>query len=232
MQAADIMTTNVVSVQADTTIQEIASLLLQHRISAVPVVDGNQHVIGIVSEGDLMRRPEIDTNNRHSWWLAAIFSTRDKTADYIKTHGRKAFDVMTPGAITVAEDTPLYEIAGLLEKHHIKRVPVMRDNRLVGIVSRANLVHALAAQGAQTAQVGTSDDKTIREALMKELTTIVGLDAPLINVTVTEGVVQIWGIVDATNKKQAAQIAAENIAGVKAVENNLGNMPALTAAYY
>jgi CBS domain-containing protein len=225
MQAADIMTTNVISVKADTTIKSIASCLVKHRISAVPVVDENKQIIGIVSEGDLMRRPEIETDNKHSWWLAEILSTRDRAADYIKAHGRKASDVMSRAVISVADDTPVYEIAELLEKHHIKRVPVIRDGQLVGIVSRANLLHALASQEARKIDLSTPDDKAIREDLMREITVVAGIDAPLINAVVTDGVVQLYGVVDTPQKKQAVQVAAENVAGIKSIENNLSRVP-------
>ena len=161
MQAADVMTTNVITVPPETGVREIAGLLLKHRISAVPVVDAENQVLGIVSEGDLMRRAENDTDRRNSLWLEVIFSTHEMAADYIKAYGRTAGDVMTRDVVTVKEDTPLHEIVGLLERHHIKRVPVTRDGRLVGIVSRANLLHGLAAKGADSAGPSSSDDQTI-----------------------------------------------------------------------
>ena len=231
MQAADIMTTNVISVRADTEVREIAGLLLNHRISAVPVTNEEMQVIGIVSEGDLMRRVETGTDDRHSWWLADVLSTRDKTAEYIKTHGRKASDVMTRTVIKVQEDTPLYKIAGLLERHHIKRVPVTRDGKLIGIVSRANLLHGLVAQGAKDEDTKVPDDKELRDRLMKEISVVAGVDAPLINATVSGGAVQLWGIVDSAAKKKAAEVAAECMPGVNSVENNIRLVPAWMAAY-
>lgn len=226
MHAADIMTTKVITVQTATPVREIAGLLLKHKISAVPVVDAEQNVVGIVSEGDLMRRAENDTGQRRSRWLEAIFSTEEKAAEYIKSHGRTADDVMTRDVLTVKEDTPVHEIARLLETRHIKRVPVISEGRLVGIVSRANLLHGLAAKGADSAASGSADDRTIRETLLHVLSEEAGLDAGLINVIVDDGVVQLWGIVDTDNEKKAVQIAAETTPGVKAVENNLGKVPA------
>ncbi len=225
MQAKDVMTANVVTVQPGTGVPEIARLLLKHRISAVPVVDADQRVLGIVSEGDLMRRTETDTEGRHSWWLEAMLSAEDRAREYIKTHGRKAGDVMTRNVVTVTEDTPLYEIAGLLEKHHIKRVPVTRDGRLIGIVSRANLLHGFAAKEAEGSGRSSSDDQTIRENLLHTLATEAGLDMALINVIVNDGVVQLWGLVGSGSEKKAAQISAENTLGVKRVENHLGQAP-------
>ena len=231
MKAADIMTTNVVTVQPDTEIREIAALLLKHRISAVPVVDEEFHIVGLVSEGDLVRRYETGTDDRHSWWLADAFSTRDKTADYIKSHGRKAADVMTQTVIVVSRDTPLYEIASLLEKHHIKRVPVTDDDRLVGIVSRANLLHGLVAQGARKGKAEFPEDKELRKRLLSEISEATGSDASLINATVIDGAVQLWGNVDSPMRRKAAEVAAESVPGVKSVENNICLVPSWKAAY-
>jgi CBS domain-containing protein len=225
MHAADIMTTKVITVEADTPVQEIAGLLLKHRISAVPVVDAGRRVVGIVSEGDLMRRAESDTGQRHSWWLETLFSAEEKAAEYIKSHGRKADDVMTRDVLTVTEETPMHKIVHLLETHHIKRVPVVSDGRLVGIVSRANLLHGLAAKRVGSNTPGSADDRTIREKLLHVLFAEAGLDAGMINVIVDDGVVQLWGIVRTSNEKKAAQIAAESMLGVKAVENYLGQVP-------
>jgi CBS domain-containing protein len=225
MWAKNVMTTNVVTVQPDTEVPEIARLLLKRRISAVPVVDADQRVLGIVSEGDLMRRAETDTEGRHSWWLEAFLPAHDRARQYIKTHGRKAGDLMTRDVVGVAEDTPLYEIAGLLEKHHIKRVPVTRDGRLIGIVSRANLLHGLAAKGVESTGSSSSDDQTIREKLLHTLSKEAGLNTATINVIVDDGAVQLWGLVSSGTEKKAAQVSAENTPGVKAVENHLGQAP-------
>ena len=231
MHAADIMTTNVVTAEVDTEIRAIADLLLMHRISAVPVVDKDMKVVGLVSEGDLMRRVETGTDDRHSWWLADAFSTRDKTAEYIKSHGRRAQDVMTRSVVTVPEDMPLYEIAGLLEKHHIKRVPVTRDGKLVGIVSRANLLHGLATQEPVQGEGKATNDKELRDQIMSEISNAAGADAPLINATVKNGAVQLWGNVYSSDKRHAAEVAAECIVGVKSVENHIGVVPARMPYY-
>lgn len=225
MQAQDVMTTNVITVRLDTEIKEIAALLLKHRISAVPVIDADQGVLGIVSEGDVIRRAENGTDNRHSWWLQDLFATRNKAEEYIKTHGRKASEVMTQNVITVEKETPLHEIARLLEKHRIKRVPVTDDSKLVGIVSRANILHGLAAQSSENPHPASVDDRTIREQLLDTLSQDAGLDTGMINVIVRDSVVQLWGIVDSDTKKQAALVAAENMPGVKSVENHLSRVP-------
>lgn len=230
MQAKDIMTTTVISVLPETSVREIAGILLTHRISAVPVVDADNRAVGIVSEGDLMRRGENETVARRSWWLEALFSADDKAAAYVKSHGMIAGDVMTRGLVAVAEDTPVDEIAALLEKHHIKRAPVLRDGKLVGIVSRANLLQGLARRGSAERAPVSVDDRTIRESLMQTLFTDVGLRVGRINVLVEDGAVQLWGLVESRNEKKAAQLAAENTPGVKSVENNLGQVPAWVSA--
>lgn len=182
-------------------------------------------------KGHLMRRAANDTEARHSWWLEVILSTHEKAADYIKSHGRTAGDVMTRDVLTVKADTPLSEIAGLLKRHYIKRVPITRDGRLVGIVSRANLLHGLAAKGAESAGPSAAGDKAIREKLLHELSKEADLDTVLMNVIVNDGVVQLWGLVGSGTEKKAAQIAAENTPGVKAVENHLGQIPRWVSVY-
>ncbi len=229
MQASDIMTTNVITVHAETEVKEIAALLLKHRISAVPVVSDGGKVIGLVSEGDLVRRAENDTDHRHAWWIADFFSSRDRTADYIKSHARQASDVMTSSVISVAEDTPIHEIASLLERKHIKRVPVMRDSKLVGIVSRANLLHGLAAAQGDATSARTPNDKDLRDKIMKELEAAIGDEAPFVNAIVKNGAVQLWGIAYDHANRKAAQLAAEGTPGVKSVDNHIGLVPSWSA---
>jgi CBS domain-containing protein len=144
MHAAEIMTRNVITATPKTEVREIVDLMIKNRISAVPVVDDGGRVIGMVSEGDLMRRVENNTERRDSWWLAALFSARNDADSYVKSHGRRAEDVMTREPITISEDTPLYKIAQTLEKNHIKRVPVVTNGKLVGIVSRSNLLQGFS----------------------------------------------------------------------------------------
>ncbi|GEK48568.1 CBS domain-containing protein [Halomonas pacifica] len=220
MQAVDIMTPSVVTVAPDTQVQEVARLLLENHISAVPVVDAEQRVLGIVSEGDLLRRIE-GSGERPRHWLRALFETPASPLDYIKSHGRTAEQVMTSPVIEVAGDMPIDDIARLLEKHRIKRVPVTENGRLVGIVSRANLLRGFSVAGLE--EGATVDDRAIRDRLHKELEETLGLGQ--INVIVVQGEVQLWGLVDSNEQRKAAQVAAEDIPGVKRVENNLGMLP-------
>lgn len=231
MQAADVMTKDVITVSPDTEVREIVELLIKHRISAVPVVNAERHVLGIVSEGDLMRRVENDTEKRDSWWLSALFSGANDAEKYIKSHGRKAADVMSSELVTIKEDTPLYKVAQTLEKHHIKRVPVVRDQQLVGIVSRANLLQGFAAVAAGVTESASETDQSLRDKVVHELLDKVGLTGGRINVIVSEGEVQIWGLVENATERKAAGVAAESIKGVKTVVNHLGVAPPATRAY-
>lgn len=224
MRAVDVMTPKVITVTPDTEVREIARLLLENHISALPVVDSGGEVLGIVSEGDLMRRVENGTQRHKSWWLRSIFAGTDNSSEYIKSHARKAREVMTPNPISITEDEPLHRVARLLEKHHIKRVPVLRDGKLLGIISRANLLQGLAADTSEVAISVTADDHEIRDALLKEIERA-GVWVERINVIVRAGEVQLWGLVDSQQQKTAAQVAAENTPGVKSVDNNLGMMP-------
>ncbi|KAA0011109.1 CBS domain-containing protein [Billgrantia pellis] len=231
MLAADVMTPKVITVSPDTEIQEIARLLLEHNISAVPVVDDAQSVLGIVSEGDLMRRAESDEGQRKSWWLR-IFAGGSSASDYVKTHARRAREIMTPDPITIEEDEPLHRVARLLEQQHIKRVPVVRDGKLVGIVSRANLLRGFSATAPDTATPVSVDDREIRDAILQEVDENTGVWVDRINVIVTDGAVQLWGLVESQDEKMAVQVAAENTPGVKSVENNLGMMPRGVSGYW
>ncbi|MBB3229225.1 CBS domain-containing protein [Halomonas stenophila] len=224
MHAADVMTPHVITVSPDSEVREIASLLLEHGISAVPVVDKDDQVLGIVSEGDLIRRFESEEAEKAhgSWWLR-LFSMADKDAEYVRTHGRLASEIMTPSPVTVEEDEPLHRIAALLEKRGIKRVPVVRDGRLVGIVSRANLLRGFSV--ASPGDAPLADDRAIREAILKEIDAHTGVIVDRLNIIVSGGNVQLWGLVESKEQRWAVQVAAENTQGVKAVENNLGFMP-------
>ena len=224
MQAKDVMTVNVISVSEDSPIHEVVGLLLKYRISAVPVVDGARKVVGIVSEGDLLR-PEgaNQAGTERPWWLEAVFA--GQTVVYEKAKGRNAGAVMTRNVVTVDEDTPLNEIAELLERHHIKRVPVLRDGELAGIVSRANLLHGLANTIVDHHEPGAAKDRQLRNELLEILLDKHELNTVLVNVTVSDGNVRLWGVVENAAEAAVAESAAKTVPGVKSVENNLGPGP-------
>lgn len=224
MQAKDIMTTEVVTVTSDSRVEDIAKLLLERNISAVPVVDTNGKIIGIVSEGDLIRRRESETGGHRSWWLDLLTSPEERAREYVKIHGHIAGDIMTREIVSVAEETAVGEIARILEKRRIKRVPVMRNGEIVGIVSRANLLQGLATHKDQVSVEATPDDRRIREQIMalvaKEDWIVHGLNA-----IATEGVVELWGQVDSEDERKALRIAVEDISGVRGIEDHLVLVP-------
>lgn len=225
MEAKDVMTTPVVTVAPKTSVEEVAKLMLERRISAIPVVDARGHVQGIVSEGDLMRHAETGIERHRSWWLATFAGGGELAIDYVKAHGRTAADVMTTTVVTVGERTPLEKIATLLERHRIKRVPVVRNGKLVGIVSRANLLHGLVARKTAGGPPAATD-RAIRTRVRKELERT-GMDKLYVNVVVARGVVEFWGFVDTDAEKRALGIAAKNVQGVKRVVDNVTVIPAM-----
>lgn len=227
MHAQDIMTANVITVEPDTSVQEIAKRLIENRISAVPVVERNGRVIGIVSEGDLMRRTESGTERHPSWWLFLLAAPEETARSFVKTHGRHAADVMTRPVISVNEETPIQEIAETLEKRRIKRVPVMSGDKLVGIVSRANLLRALAAQ--QPTPSAIADDRNIKTSVEKTISEA-GVRGTFLNIVVSGGVVHLWGMVETPEEKNAVRVATETVLGVKEVRENIGVLPSSARA--
>lgn len=230
MRARDVMTTDVVTIGPDTDVRAIAQLLMERGISALPVVDERSRLLGVVSEGDLMRRVEAGTERRSSWWLALLAGPRERALDFAKAHGRTAREVMTRAVVTVSEDTPLGEIATLLEEHRIKRVPVVRDGKVVGVVSRANLLHGLAAK--ESAPEPAGGDTEIRERILTGVKEA-GITDPYLNVVVAGGVVHIWGFVGSEAEKNAIRVAAETTPGVKEVRSHvrIGASPAMSGGW-
>jgi CBS domain-containing protein len=222
MQVRDVMTTRVITVGPDTEVAEIARCLLENRISAVPVVETDGRLVGVVSEGDLMRRSESGTEHRPSWWLSLLMLPERRAIDYLKTHGRRAREVMTRELITANDDASLEEIAEILEKHRIKRVPVIRDGKLVGIVSRADLLHGLIAR--QTGVSPSIDDRKIKATIEKNLSDA-GVRIQLLNVVVSDGVARIWGVVITPEEQAAVRVAAEGAPGVKEICPNIHVLP-------
>ncbi|HWP24986.1 MAG TPA: CBS domain-containing protein [Xanthobacteraceae bacterium] len=228
MKASDVMVTNVITVGPNACVQDVAAILLKNHISAVPVVDANGTIVGIVSEGDLMRRAETGTLRRRPWWLAVLTGRQGLAAEYVKEHSRRVTDVMTRNVVTVQPDTPLAEVAAILEKNRIKRVPVVKDGKIVGIVSRANLLQALASMRKQIEGM-TPSDAVIRERVIEKLKAEPWARPSLINVIVQNGMVDLWGVVDSQAEKKAVRVAVEITPGVTAVNDNLIIRPAETA---
>jgi CBS domain-containing protein len=219
MNAADVMTPDVICAAPDTPLLELIRLMLDNQVSALPVVADGQ-IVGIVSEGDMMRRAETGTAPQPSRWLELVTSTDRLATDYTHSHGRKASEIMTHAVVTVADTTPIAEVAHLLEVRRIKRVPVTRDGRLVGIVSRRNLLQALATR--LSAPPVSADDRTIRDAFYAELRRQAWAVAPgAINAVVAEAVVHLWGVAPDEALRQAIVVVAENVPGVRAVQDHM-----------
>lgn len=222
MRAKDVMTKHLVSVLPNVDVRAAAETMARNGISAVTVTDEHGNLVGILSEGDLLHRRELKTQSRRSWWLELFTSERQIAVDYVKSHSRKVRDVMTTTVVTVSPDSTLGEIARLFEKHHIKRVPVIEDGRLVGIVSRANLVQALA----NTKDLIPSDetDAMLKREIDHRISVQPWGRRPF-SVYVSKGNVDISGIVYNDDERDAIRVAAENTPGVRTVTNNLRVMP-------
>lgn len=226
MKARDVMVSPVITVTEDTTIREVAKLLLANHISAVPVVDSGSRVVGIVSEADLTHRIEAGTERPTSWWLSMISGDRAVAAEYVQGHARKVKDVMTTEVQTAGPDTPLVEIADMFEEKHIKRVPIVNSaGELVGIVSRANIVQAVAS-ARPTLEISPSD-AMMRTKLIAELKKQSWSHVHKLNATVTNGVVDLWGFTQSEKERQAIKVVAESIPGVVAVNDHLMREPVL-----
>jgi len=230
MRAMDVMTTNVITVDPNTSVQALATLLSERGISGVPVVDLDNRLVGIISEGDLLHRAETGTERRterrRSRWLDTFASDQEAARDYVKAHGRTVKEIMTRDVISVSDTTELADIATVLETRRIKRVPVVRDGKLVGIVSRANLVRALAMTKSEPTVEADSDDRTIREKLLAELKGQEWVHMWAADIIVRDRVVHLWFSDDRSEEeRQALRIAAENIPGVRQVQEHIVPAP-------
>jgi CBS domain-containing protein len=214
------MTAELHTIGPEATIDEAARLMLEHRVSALPVLDADNNLIGLISEGDLVRRVEIGTVRAPSRWHALLSSETALAAAYIKCHARRVSDVMTPAPVSVGEDTPLVEIADLMERHHVKRLTVTRGDTLVGIVSRADLLRALVRQG-EAQPVTVASDQEIQEKVVAELNRQPWSFVGAASVAVDDGVVHLWGEVLTDIERQAARVAAETVPGVRGVVDHL-----------
>ena len=233
MRAMDVMTTPVITVDPETTVQDLAKLLSERNISGVPVCEGDR-LVGIVSEGDLLHRTETGTERRlqkrRSWWLDSLAAEEEAAREYVKEHGRKVADIMSRDVISVSDTTDLAEVAMLLETKLIKRVPVVRDGKLVGIISRANLVRALATTTSAPAIVADADDRTIREKLLHELQGQRWANIWAADIQVRDKVVHVWMADDQPiAERDALRVAAENIPGVRRVEEHVVPAPVIPA---
>lgn len=220
MQAAEVMETHVVSVRPDTPVSDVARTLLTHKISAVPVIDKNGNLAGIVSEGDLIRRVETGTERHRSWWLRQLTSSEKLAIDYVKSHARHAGEIMTHPVVTVSESTTLAEIADLFEKHNIKRVPVTRNGKITGIVGRADLLRVLA-ELHESGTPETADDAAIQKEIVRQLNAEPWFSSTLVEISTRDGAVKLDGLVNSHEQREAIVVVAENVPGVRTVNDRM-----------
>ena len=220
MKASDVMTPDVISADPDATVLQAARYMIQHHISGLPVIDKTGALVGILSEGDFLRRRETHTDRRRSRWLEFLMGPGKLASEYTHTHGSKVSEVMTTKLHTISEDTPLEKIVEMMEKYRVKRVPVLSGKKVVGIVTRANLMHAMVSLARGEPKAATSD-AAIRQELLRELKNEKWALASMINVVVHGGVVELWGMIVDDRQREALVVAAENIRGVKEVKDHL-----------
>jgi len=220
MQVQDVMTKHVISVEPTDTIARAIRLMLQERVSGLPVIDAAGTLVGIVTEGDFLRRAETGTQRRRPRWLEFLVGPGRMADEYVHTHARKVSEVMTVEPATVTEQTALADVVKLMEKRRIKRLPVMKGQKVIGIISRANLLHALASLAGE-AKADSTDDKTIRDRILAELENEKWAPTGMLSVVVRDGVVDIWGTITDERERQALIVAAENVPGVKRVNDHV-----------
>ena len=219
MQVKDVMTRNVISVGPDESIMKAARLMLQNRISGLPVIDSDGELIGIVTEGDFLRRGELGTQRRRPKWLEFIVGPGRLADEYVHTAGRKVDEVMTTDPVTVSEDDFLEKVVDLMERRHVKRLPVTRGGHVIGIISRSNLMHALASFARDSDERVQPNDSQIRDNVLAILEQQSW--APRVNVVVKNGVAELWGVVTDDRERKAVVVAVENVPGVERVHDHL-----------
>lgn len=220
MRAGDVMTGDVVSVGPEASILQAARLMLQNRISGLPVVDAEGRLVGMVSEGDFLRRGETDTQRRHPRWLEFLLGPGRLADEYVQACGRKVGEIMTTEVVSVGEDATLQDVVALMERHRIKRLPVVGDTGLIGMISRADLLRALVRSAHQPRSPAATDER-IRADLLAELARHDWAAVNLLDIVVRDGNVDLRGTITEERARAAIRVAAENTAGVKAVHDHL-----------
>ena len=219
MKASDVMTRDVLTVERATSVANAIRMMLDNNISGLPVLD-NGKVVGILTEGDLLRRGETGTERHRPRWLEILMGPGRMAGEYVRTHGRKVEEIMTTNVISVAGDTPLDEVVGLMERRRIKRVPVLEGDVLVGVVSRLDLLRALLRVIEAQHSEHRGDD-AIREQILAELAKAAWVPKDGLSISVKDGVVDLNGVILEEKERQALRVVAENVPGVRAVEDHL-----------
>lgn len=219
MNAADIMTRDPVTVREDAPIREAIHIMLDRRISGIPVTGANGELVGILTEGDLLRRIETGTERQRPRWIEFLMGPGRLAAEYVHTHARRVDDVMTREVASVTPETSLGEVVALMERRRIKRVPVAQDERCIGIISRADLIRALSR--VLDAEPASASDEAIREHVLREIENRPWAATTSITVSVTDGVVDLDGVVFDERERTALKVAAETAPGMRGVRDHL-----------
>ena len=220
MKAKDVMTADVLTISQDASIREAVRLMLQRKISGLPVVDSSNTLVGMVTEGDFLRRSELGTERHAPRWIEFLVGPGKLAEDYTHAKGRKVRDVMTGEVYTVDENAPLSEVVETMERRRVKRLPVLRAGKLTGIVTRSNLLRAMAGV-TQAAAPASVDDATIRESFLAELKKQPWAPLAAIDAVVTDGVLKLSGAILDDRQRHALHVAAENVPGVKKIEDHM-----------
>lgn len=225
MKASDVMAKDVVTVDPQTTVKDIAELMTKHRISGVPVVDADGRLVGIVSETDLLHRAETGTERRRKWWLGAFVDADRLAREYAASHAHRAADIMSTGVVTVDAATDLAEVADLLERRNLQRVPVMSDGKLRGMLTKGDLVRALAARLRATTAGPAGNPQEILAAIHGRIRREAWLDTSLININVEGAVVELSGLAASADQRRALRLLVEDTPGVGGVEDRMTLKP-------
>jgi CBS domain-containing protein len=213
MLVKDVMTATLVKISPDNSVEHAARTMLENSVSGLPVVDDMGQLVGIISEGDLIRRTEVGAGE-----LAPLAGTKvsheDRAHDYIKRHSWRVGDAMTGNPVTIHADASLAKAAQMMAEHGIKRIPVVKDGQLIGIVSRADLLQAFLVARQDRTMIG---DDAIQRIISTRLGENTGLEGFELKVTVTDGIVHLWGNVDTEECKKAARVVSESVNGVRGV---------------
>lgn len=216
MKVRDLATPRVTTVGPDTSVWHAAKIMLGHRISGLPVVDDDMKLVGIVTEGDLIHRSELGLSRIHDSGSSGARVTNAR--DYVKRHSWRTGDVMTQNVVTIEENDSVGKAAQLLEEHNVKRLPVVREGKLVGVISRSDLLRVVATSAPEQIASG---DVAIRTSIATRLHEIFSNREKPIKITVVNGNVRLWGEVASSDERDAARVIAENTRGVKCIENHL-----------
>jgi CBS domain-containing protein len=220
MIVADVMTRNCITIAPDATVEEAVNLMLSRHISGLFVVDKADDLVGVITEGDLLRRDELGTQRNRPWWLRLLASPARQAADFTKANGRHVRDVMTEDVLSIAQDSALEDVVAMMESNRIKRLPVTADGKVVGVVSRSDLLRALIGR-ARTSEPLATDDRTIRTGILNALEAQSWAPMTTLNVTVANAVVDVWGTITNEEERRAICVVVENTQGVKTVHDHL-----------